>query len=241
MLPKTPTIRCQAEVIDVGATTPHMQRVSIAGGALRQLTIDSPAQWVKLFFPTAPGVAKAGRAYTVRRWDPAHAVMDIEFALHGDHGPASRWAAGARPGEIVEVAGPRRGHCINTDARNYILIGDATALPAIASILEHLPAGMRAQAFVEVVDEAEHQPFATKAALDTVWLHAGCEVPGTTGRLELEIQAADLAAQDCQVWLAGESFMVRWVRTHLAVDRGIPERAIDAKAYWKVGVADARG
>lgn len=82
--------------------------------------------------------------------------------------------------------------------------------------------------------------FDTRARVETVWLHSGREAPGTTGRLELAIQAADLNMRKCQVWVAGESFMARPVRTHLSVDRGIPDSAMAFKSYWKLGVADAR-
>ena len=96
MLSKPNRTRCAAEVVDVRAITPHLRRIAIAGPELRALPIDRPAQWVKIFFPDGHGFSKAGRAYTIRTFDRVNAVMDLEFALHGDSGPASRWAARAR-------------------------------------------------------------------------------------------------------------------------------------------------
>lgn len=240
MQSKPNRMRCAAEVVDARAITPHLRRITITGPDLRTLAIDRPAQWVKIFFPDDHGFSKAGRAYTIRAFDPVNAVMDLEFALHGDNGPASRWAARARRGDRIEVAGPRSGHAIDPAAEHYILVGDATALPAIAAILEALPATVHARAFLEVTDAAERQAFTTRARLEATWLHSGNEAPGTTGQLELAIQAAQFETRNCQVWIAGESFMVRSVRTHLMLDRGITEAAIDAKGYWKLGVADAR-
>lgn len=78
------------------------------------------------------------------------------------------------------------------------------------------------------------------ANLTVQWVHAGAAFPGTTGKLELMVQQADLPRR-CQVFLAGEAFMVRALRTHLLVDRGILDTSIDAKGYWRVGMADHRG
>ena len=36
------------------------------------------------------------RTYTIRELRPAHAEVDVEFVLHGDNGPASRWAMQAK-------------------------------------------------------------------------------------------------------------------------------------------------
>jgi NADPH-dependent ferric siderophore reductase len=240
MLTNPHRARCSTEVIRVRRMTPQMQRVTLAGADLLKLDIHQPAQWVKLFVPAPQGISPVGRAYTIRRFDRLLATIDIDLVLHGDHGPASRWARRAAPGEIVEVAGPRRGHAVNPDARNYLLVGDASALPAIAAILEELPATVRARAFIEVSDVAEHQPLESRARLEVTWLHSGAEPPGTTGQLELAVQAANFDMSNGQVWSAGESFMVRSVRTHLSVDRGVLDSAIDARGYWKLGVADAR-
>ncbi|ATQ44041.1 siderophore-interacting protein [Caulobacter mirabilis] len=241
MSPKPARPRYAAEVVDVRPITPHMRRITLAGEGLRLLGIDRPAQWVKLFFPGQEGVARIGRAYTVRGFSHAFAAMDVDFVLHGDDGPASRWAARAERGEMLDVAGPRGGHAIDPRAKNYILVGDATALPAICAIVEALPAHVRARLFIEVANKAEEQRLRSNAALDVQWLHSGAEAPGATGRLELAVQAADLDTRNCQAWIAGESFMVRSVRTHLTVDRGVPEHALDSQGYWKLGVADARG
>ena len=74
--------------------------------------------------------------------------------LHGD-GPASTWAAQAKPGQQIVIGGPR-GSMIIPDAYDwYFLAGDETALPAIGRRLEELPATARVVAVIEVEDKAE--------------------------------------------------------------------------------------
>lgn len=46
------------------------------------------------------------RTYTIRALRPARAEVDVEFVLHGDNGPASRWAMDARPGDRLAMTAP---------------------------------------------------------------------------------------------------------------------------------------
>ena len=50
-----------------------------------------------------------------------------------------------------------------SEGSKIVLIGDETALPAIARRLEEMPAGMRAVAIIAVDSAAEEQPLATAA------------------------------------------------------------------------------
>ncbi|WP_324651268.1 siderophore-interacting protein [Georgenia sp. H159] len=98
------------------------------------------------------------RTYTVRAVRPEAAEVDIDMVLHGDAGPASRWLLRAAAGDRLVLVGPdarSRDHAVGADwapgnATELLLAGDETAVPAICSILESLPPGRRAQAFVEV-------------------------------------------------------------------------------------------
>lgn len=232
--------RLPVEVIRVRDLSPRMRRITVEGAALNTLPIPGPASWMKIFFPAPQGERAPGRAYTVRRFDRLAGAMDLDLVLHGDSGPASRWAATARPGETLHIAGPRAGYTISPGARRYLLIGDATALPAICTILEALPNAVPATVFVEVADTSEEQNLGTHAALETIWLHSHSESPGTTGQLELAVQNSGFGVDGCKAWIAGESSMVRSVRTHLMIDRRMNPATIHAQGYWKFGVSDHR-
>ncbi|PKU22967.1 siderophore-interacting protein [Telmatospirillum siberiense] len=228
------------EVTKIQTLSPLIRRITVAAGSLRSMVGGVPAQWMKVFFPAPSGQRRVGRAISIRHLDSTNGRMDLDFVLHGDSGPASRWANHARPGKILMLAGPRGGYAIDPKVPRYLLIGDATALPAIASIAEALPATAEADVVAEVADSLEEQPLASAATLRVHWLHSGTEAPGTTGRIELAVQALSFEPGDCRIWLAGESFMVRAVLTHLLVDRRISPGAICAKGYWKLGTAGHR-
>ncbi len=95
----------------VELVTPHMKRITIDANNLPDFRFGLPAQWLKVFVPAAKGHKTAGRAYTVRRFDPDSKKLDLDFVLHGDGGPVSAWAARARVGDSFEISAthPRSG------------------------------------------------------------------------------------------------------------------------------------
>lgn len=230
----------QTEVVDIIDVTPRMRRITIVGESLPLLGIRLPGQWMKVFVPTPGDEPPAGRAYTIRQFDRAAGRIAFDVVLHGDDGPGSRWAGRARRGDRLDVGGPRAGHMIDRGAASYILAGDATALPAIAAILDALPDGCRAAAFLEVADKAEERYLTPRPDQTITWLHSGTFVPGTTGLIERAVKAASLETEDCQVWIAGESSMMRSIRAHLLLDRRVIHPAIESAGYWKLGTADHR-
>ena len=129
------------------------------------------------------------RSYTVReaRLDEAYPEIDVDFVLHpaGPQGPAARWARGLRIGDRALVIGPSitAGRCTGIEfapglARHVLLAGDETALPAIAGILRDLPAGLIAEAIIEVPDAGMIQDLPTRAISEVTWLERGGQAHG---------------------------------------------------------------
>lgn len=228
-----------ASVIKVEDVTPRVRRITVAGEGLQALTIDRPAMWMKLFFPLPSHIKPQGRAYSIREYHADQGLMAFDCALHGDHGPAGWGFTHVRKGDKIQLAGPRAGYQIDPAQREHVLIGDATALPAISGIVEKLGINTRAHAFIEVANAAEEQTLIHQGELIVHWVHSGSAFPGTTGGLELAVQQAELP-KAFQVFLAGEAFMVRALRTHFLVDREISPTSVDAKGYWRQGCSDYR-
>lgn len=132
------------------------------------------------------------RTYTVRAVRPAQRELDIDFALHGDIGPASRWALGARPGDEVAVLGPNADYAGNHGGLEFsrrvgtadlatatvLLAGDETAVPAVLSIVERLPAGVSGTALLEVPHPDDALPVAAPPGLTVTWLARGARPHG---------------------------------------------------------------
>jgi NADPH-dependent ferric siderophore reductase len=186
-----------------------------------------------------PDVRAVMRTYTVcgRRHEPEE--FDVEFALHGDGGPASRWAASARPGDRAAVLGPTTEDNGGVDFRPppdtdwVLLAADETALPAVAGILEWLPPGTRARAWIEVPYAEDIRRLPTEADAEITWL-----VRGRSGPAVEAIRGAALPAGAPYAWIAGEAGAVRALRRHLVAERGFDRRAVTFTGYWRRGATE---
>ncbi|MFJ8579984.1 siderophore-interacting protein [Micromonospora sp. NPDC093277] len=118
------------------------------------------------------------RTYTVRAVRPQVQEVDVDLVLHGDGGPATRWARRARLGDRLALVGPDDGYPGVHGGVEFrpprggtlLLAGDETAAPAICAILERLPAGARGQALVEVPDPGDVLPVTAPAGVSVTWL-----------------------------------------------------------------------
>lgn len=234
--------RLEAVVMDTQLVSPHIRRLSLGGPGIRrfvaQAGVDQPTAWVKLFVTTPAGLI--GRAYTIRRIDDASGRIDVDFVRH-EHGPMSQWADHVRVGDALSLAGPRQGgFALGEGVRRLFLIGDASALPAIESILSSLPASLRVTALIDVPAEQDARGMVSAADVHTQWVVSGESAGpgGLVGIVRSWPVPEELAR--CQVWLAGEAATVTDLRQHLLGVWRLPRERLYSKAYWRKGQADFR-
>ena len=177
------------------------------------------------------------RKYTVRWVDLASATVAVDFVLHEDAGPGSRFALGAKRGDVIGMIGP--GGLTVRPADWYLLAGDETALPAIGRILEGLPASARGVALIEVADPAEEQRIETAAGIDLRWLHRNGSPPGTTSLLVDAVRAVTFPTDGSSVfaWAAGEFNAFKEIRSYLRRDLGLTADEHLVVSYWRRGQA----
>ncbi|MCO5967616.1 siderophore-interacting protein [Actinoallomurus soli] len=202
---------------------------------------DAGEDWFARWRAMDPAVRAVMRSYTVReqRRDPGE--LDVDFALHGDGGPASRWAVRAVPGDPVVLLGPVEPDNGGVDFRpppgtdRVLLAGDETALPAVAGILAWLPATARARVWIEVPHAADVQDLPTRAEAEITWL---VREDAPTGTIVDAVRAAELPPGTPYAWIAGEAGGVRALRRHLVGERGLDRRAVTFTGYWRRGVTE---
>ncbi|RZT84547.1 NADPH-dependent ferric siderophore reductase [Pseudonocardia sediminis] len=230
--------------------TPGMIRVTLTGDELAGFPGHGPDRRIKMFFPVEgqdrPAVPRAStggpvwpagearpaiRTYTVRRFDEATGELDVDFVVHAGHGPAAAWAQEAAPGSWVGVSEPGGRWTPDPDAAFHVVIGDESALPAVATVLETLADGpeVPVRALIEVADAGEEQDLPGPAQV--TWVHRGDEPAGAP--LVAAVRAAELPTGRGQAWLSGESAAVKDLRSHLIDDRGLDRRAVYATGYWR--------
>jgi NADPH-dependent ferric siderophore reductase len=260
----TPFRFFDARVVRTRRLGPSIVRITFGGEALTGFAAGGRDQRFKLFLPHPhqdspvvpteaggdwftrwramdPNVRAVMRSYTVReqRRDPGE--VDVDFALHGDGGPASRWAARATAGDPVVLLGPVEPDNGGVDFRPppgtdwVLLTGDETALPAVAGILAWLPAGTRARVWIEVPRAADVQDLPTRADADVTWLvrESASAVPTLDA-----VQAAVFPPGAPYAWIAGEAGGVRALRRHLVGERRLDRRAVTFTGYWRRGATE---
>jgi NADPH-dependent ferric siderophore reductase len=126
------------------------------------------------------------RTYTVRALRPDTRELDIDFVLHGDGGPACRWARSARPGDLLLIIGPDARHrgpvgdvawCPPESPDRLLIAGDETAVPAISAIVESLTAQIPAQVVLEVPDPNDVLDLTVASGAAVTWLPRGHRAP----------------------------------------------------------------
>ncbi|MFF2745631.1 siderophore-interacting protein [Kitasatospora sp. NPDC058048] len=251
------------EVVEVRRITPRTARITFAAEELPDAVGTTPDQQLKLCFPR-PGQREPVlparqddpmgwyraylaipeerrpllRGFTLRGRRPGTRLVEIDFVLHGDTGPAAAWALRAAPGDRLGMVGPSALYAPPVPfaeaaaAADWVLLaGDETALPALATLVGALPAGVPAVAYVEVADEAERQPLEGSEGLAVHWLHRDGAAPGAV--LTGAVRSAELPPGRPFAWLAGEAGAVRALRRHLVEERGVPKASVDFTGYWR--------
>lgn len=121
------------------------------------------------------------RTYTIRDVRGSGAkttfIVDIVLHLEGDLvGPGSTWASTAEVGDTIVLLAPRAGFPYGgieftpAPGADLLLVGDETAVPAVCTVLEQLPADAVGKAFLEVPVAADVQDVRGPAGVEVVWL-----------------------------------------------------------------------
>ncbi|QGP81165.1 siderophore-interacting protein [Sphingobium sp. CAP-1] len=215
--------------------TPHYLSIHFKCDDFGGFVSTSPDDHIKLFLPQdGPSAGRPiMRDYTPRGFDPADGTMILDFALHHPAGPATAWAITAKIGDRIEIGGPRGSVLLPDDCDWYWLIGDETALPAIARRIEEWP-GKPIRALIAVTDADEQLQLAGD---DIHWLHRPSALAHDPVALVEAVAALALPAGRGFIWIAAEAGVARALRD-VVLDKGQPLARIKASGYWTQGVAD---
>jgi NADPH-dependent ferric siderophore reductase len=192
--------------------SPHLVRLTLAVDGF--VSTGVPDEWVGLVVPGQFQV----RYYTVRSYGDGELVLDV--VLH-EVGLVTEWASGDCVGDTVVVTEPKGSFALPDGADWLMLVGDLTALPAMARIGEtsDLPTRIWAQVPDDLPD----------------YLPGRAEVTWVDGSSSLADVVAGLDWPDTPgyFWMAGESADMRAIRKHLMRDRKLPATAYDVMGYWR--------
>ncbi len=234
----------------IADVTPHMRRLTLTGENLTRFA--EGGLHVRLLLPRDrsvepqwPVMGEDGRPkwpegdarpdvriYTLRRVNADAGEVDIDFVLHeGASMPGAKFGAEAKIGDVLGMTGPGGGKVPEADW--YLLLGDETAIPAIARILERLPAEATAIVRIEVENEAERQDLPSRAGVDLQWLYRGSR-PLSDALNDIEWPADE---RRIFAWAGCEFRDFVTIRKHFRGERGLTREQHLAVAYWRKGFA----
>ena len=175
------------------------------------------------------------RTYTTRNIDLEKRELSIDFVAHGDNGPASAWAQKAEAGDILGIAMKDSVRDLVPPADEYLLIGDATALPVIGSILEQLPKDSLVKAVLEVYGKKDKIDFVSQANVIVEWVYN--KHPENGSELAKWIKKIPLPDKTTKrfAFIAAEYNTVKALRSYFKEEKDWDRSEYNASAYWKAG------
>lgn len=231
--------------------TPHMRRLRLQAESIAPLEQVSAGSYLKLLFNAqgntdisqlTDGQRPAMRTYSIRAIDRSQQILTLDVVMHGqgqETGPGSDWASKAEMGEQIYMVGP--GHLANSAAMEegadwYYFVGDATALPAISTYLEALPAHAhahahaRGRAVIQVKTKADQQALLRPEGIKLDWV---VEEEGQS--LLAQVSQLDWLEGRVAVWVACEFDGMRQLRQYFRNERAVPHQDIYISSYWRRG------
>ncbi|MEJ2764335.1 siderophore-interacting protein [Photobacterium sp. MCCC 1A19761] len=231
--------------------TPNYRRICCTSPALAHYPTCSQGAHIKLMLPqpgqqepVMPEMTDKGpkwadptqkpilRTFSIRDLRREQHEIDIDVAMHGDLGPASRFAQHAKPGDKVAISLPGGPHPMLKPATHYYMAGDLTAVPALSAMLEEMPADSQGYVAIQVGDAQDIQDLPHPAGVEVRWFVGGSDNHQT---LIDSVIAQSPTSDNSYFWFAGEEQIVvglrKHVRRHLDVDR----KLVYAVPYWRYG------
>ncbi|MGW0434845.1 siderophore-interacting protein [Micromonospora sp. NPDC003197] len=188
------------------------------------------------------------RTYTVRAVRQHQQEVDIDLVLHGDGGPATRWARRARLGDRLGLVGPDAGYpgvhggleFQPPQGSTLLLAGDETAAPAICAILERLPVETRGHAVIEVPHPDDELPVTAPPGMTVTWLPRIADQYGSRLTPAVTALAAGMlpggTPPTAQVLPTGH---VDLTPAQVVESDSLPDVDVDQEVLWEVPTSSA--
>ncbi|MGC3020279.1 siderophore-interacting protein [Brevibacterium sp. FAM 24630] len=236
-------------VLDVTEVTPNLVRVRLGGDdTFDNITSnDATDKYVKLLFADpahglvppydltelreqAPEKLPSRRTYTIREIDVDEKWLSIDFVIHDADGIAGPWAKAAAPGDTLVLVGAGGKYAPAAESDWHLIIADHSAIPAVSSAIEAMPADARGVIVAYVAEAADRVLPEAPAGIDVKWVESYEELISS-------VQELDWLPGTPQVFAHGERERVKAIRKILK-EREVPREALSISAYWASGRAE---
>ena len=248
---KAPPPFRRVEVRSTELLSPRMLRIVFGSDELDGFEIEAPASSVRILVPPSPsdelvmpewtgnqfempdGSRAPIRTFTPRAFDRSRNELTVDVVLHA-FGHVTDWARDASAGDVAAISGPGRADPL-PEAASHLLVGDESAIPAIAQLLEAIPLDRTVEVHVEVTDIEAKIVLPEHEGATVTW-----HVTPTDATPGDAMVSAAMAVEELSddVWVAGEAAAVQRLRKYLFDECGRARSSVTARGYWKHGRAE---
>jgi len=225
------------------------QRVIMTGAGLDNLSDHCQGLHIKLFFKQDDKTQQVlpryingqivnphadlnpiARTYSIRDFKRDQQQLTVDFLLHTKPGVACDWAKKAKAGDSIGFAGPGPMPLFSKIAKRYLLIGDASSMPAYMAIIDQIDK----EALIDVVIEIpkNHSPFVEIQREGNIKWHWLTQKLTSDNRVLSLIRTLDIDVADTSVTLSGEHQRVVDLRQYFR-SMGINNNFLYAVPYWR--------
>jgi len=205
-------------VVGASDLTPWYRRLIVAAPGWLDESGLAPAAHIMVEVPGEGSTPTVPRAYTPHTFSTDGFALDV--VLHDPGGPGARWAAAAAPGTTATAWLPPAPLAV-PGVRRGLLIGDATAIPALTQLHRALD-GLE---LTIVVVESRADRGQIGLPPGAVWADALDDA----GLVDL---TAALDPADTFLWAAGERGLAKTVREFARSAFPVPRPAQHVQTYW---------
>lgn len=222
----------QATVTEVVRVAPHFVRITMSSPTIFQDVVVEPTAFLRFWFPDPDGTdSEFQRIYTLVWTEPKSGRFAVDMVLHEPSGPASHWAARAKPGMTLPVVAlGSKGFAVPQELpAGYLLIGDSASIPAINSILAALPDDVDVEVYLERhCRDDELIPINDHPRRALHWVDR-------TDDLALAAAIEDRDWSNWSAWAGPEAGSLKHLRKRMRDVFGFPKSDLQAQAYWTQG------
>lgn len=221
-------------------------RVTVTGAGLENYREQLPADAFKLHLPARagqhvpdPGYDDSGRivwppetgprplmrCFTVSGYDRENRELSFDLLRHSE-GRATEWVRRAAAGDELPLTGMRTEFVHAPDTKHHLLIGDSSALPAVAAILRSLPAEVTATAIL-IGPHCDRELLPSGRRSEVRWVRDIEELRSVVGQAH--------APERTQTWICAESQLVKAIRRFVLDETPTDRDSLHAAGYWTRG------
>lgn len=173
------------------------------------------------------------RAFTVRHFDASARRLEFDVLQH--EGLTQQWLDAVRAGDVIGLGGMRHEFHAG-DVDEHLIVADASALPAVASVIDSWDTDAPATVYLAAGDTSDRALVPEREGVTVHWIDDASPV-GPGSKLERAARQCETEGGRIQAWFAAEASVVRELRRWAGTELGVAREDLHAAAYWKAGLS----